>query len=258
MHRRLRLFAVAVAFLAAACAHVPGTRERDSLAPGGALRVGLYPGSPTSYVPGAEPRGVAHDVGRELASRMGVAFEPTVFPNNAKLLEAVKAGKVDLVVTNATAERRAFIDFTDAVLHIEKSFLVPAGSPIADAQAVDRPGVRVGVSEASSSQKELAEVLRHASLVPVASLQEASRMLADRRIDAFGTNNAILFEMSDGLPGSRVLPGRWGLETFAIGIPKGRAAGLEYLRAFAASAQADGTVRRAAARAGVRGTVEVR
>lgn len=30
------------------------------------------------------------------------------------------------------------------------------------------------------------------------------------QLDAFATNDAILFEMADGLQGSRVLPGHWG------------------------------------------------
>lgn len=256
------LAACAVVFLLAACANVasfPDAGARAALAPTGKLRVGLYRGSPTSYIAGdagGEARGVSHDLGRELATRLGVPFEPTVHANNAQLLDAVKAGTVDVILTNATADRKRFIDFTDTVLLIEKSYLVPAGSPIPDAAAVDRAGVRVGVSQGSSSQKELAAELHHASIVPVPTLKEASRMLAAGSLDAFGTNNAILFEMSDGLPGSRVLPGRWGLETFALGTPKGRGDGIRYLQSFARSVRSDGTVARAVAKAGVRGTTD--
>jgi polar amino acid transport system substrate-binding protein len=91
-------------------------------------------------------------------------------------------------------------------------------------------------------------------VVPVATLKEASQMLADGRLDAFGTNKAILNELSDDVPGSRVLPGRYGLENFAIGVPKGRAQGLPWLRDFVEKALADGTVARAVQRAGLRGT----
>jgi polar amino acid transport system substrate-binding protein len=47
-------------------------------------------------------------------------------------------------------------------------------------------------------------------------------MLSQGRLNAFATNKAILFEMSDSLPGSRVLDGRWGVEHLAIAIPKNR------------------------------------
>jgi polar amino acid transport system substrate-binding protein len=259
MHRKNWIPVLATVLLAAACAGAPPAHDaeaRAALAPTGALRVGVYPGSPTSYIPaagGGEPRGVGYEMGRELAKRLGVPFAPTVFPNNAQLLDAVKSGQVDVVFTNATDERRRFIDFSGTALALDKSYLVPAGSRIADAAAVDREGVRVGVSQGSSSQGELTHVLKHARIVPVASLKEAGAMLADGRLEAFGTNNSILHEMGDGLPGSRVLPGRWGTEALAFGVPKGRSAGLAYLEAFARSVQADGSVARAAARAGLRG-----
>jgi polar amino acid transport system substrate-binding protein len=57
--------------------------------------VGLYPGSPTSIIPAArrgEERGVSHDVGRDFARRLGVPFEPVVFPKNAEVLEAAREG----------------------------------------------------------------------------------------------------------------------------------------------------------------------
>jgi polar amino acid transport system substrate-binding protein len=80
-------------------------------------------------------------------------------------------------------------------------------------------------------------------------------MLAARKVDAFATNKAILFEMSDSLPGSSVLDGRWGLENFAIAVPKGREAGMAFLRRFSQQAVADGSVKKAVERAGLRGTV---
>jgi polar amino acid transport system substrate-binding protein len=69
----------------------------------------------------------------------------------------------------------------------------------------------------------------------------------------YATNKANLFEMSDALPGSRVLAGRWGLEYLALAIPNGREAGMAYLRAFVADAKSEGLVARAAARVALRG-----
>ena len=260
---QIRLACLSIAFTLAACVVAPhgaSDESRAALAPTGKLRVGLYPGSPTSYIPstaGAEPRGVSYDVGRELASRLHVPFEPVVFANNAKLLDATRAGEVDFILTNATEERRRFIDFSPTIMQVEKGYLVPANSRIADSVAIDRAGTRVGVSQGSSSQSELARELHHATLIPVPTLKEAGQMLIDGRLDAFGTNKAILFELGDGVPGSRVLPGRWGLESFALGIPKGREGGHAYLESFARSVRSDGVISRAAARAGLRGTIDV-
>lgn len=257
--RRVRALACAAALLVPACAALPSATPEAvaALAPTGTLRVGLYPGSPTSIIPaegGAAPRGVAYDLGSDLAKEIGVAFEPVVFPSNDKVLEAVRGGAVDLVFTNATQARAAFIDFTPAVLRIEKGYLVPARSTIREASSLDRPGIRIGISRGSTTQAELGGVVKSATLVPVASLDEAIRDLSEGRLEAFATNKAILFQMSDRLAGSRVLAGRWGEETFALGIPKGRpAAAIPYLAGFVQRERETGAVRRAAERAGLRG-----
>lgn len=101
----------------------PSAPLREAIAPTGVLRVGLYPGSPTSFVPGKsgqQPVGVAYGMGQALAAQLGVPFKPVIFNKNADVLAAAKRGDVDLVFTNATAERKAFLDFTDTVIHIEK------------------------------------------------------------------------------------------------------------------------------------------
>jgi len=95
-----------VAGASAADATDPETQR--ILAPAGKLRVGLYPGTPTSILPDAQsggPRGVGYDLVKEVARRLGVAFEPVVFSKNAEVLEAVKTGGVDMVFTNASAAR---------------------------------------------------------------------------------------------------------------------------------------------------------
>ena len=250
--------------LASACATKPSQPEipREvvaALAPMGKLRVGLYAGSPTSYVAGGPgsgattPRGIAYDLAAKLAKAIAVPLEAVVFPSNDKVLEAFRAGQLDLVFTNATAARAQFIDFGPTVLELEKGFLVRPGSVVRQASDIDRAGVRVGVSKGSSPESELAQILKHATLVPVASLSDARQALSEGKIDAFGTNKAILFEMSDRLPGSGVF-GNWGAESFALGIPKGRPAeGLAYLGRFVEEERRKGGVRTAAERAGVRG-----
>ena len=78
---------------------------------------------------------------------------------------------------------------------------------------------------------------------------------AGGQVDAY-TNKAALFEMSDQLPGSRVLDGRWGVELFALAVPRGRGTALQSVRTFADAAKSEGLVQRAAERAGIRGIVK--
>lgn len=258
------LLALAGALLAG-CANIapgpdPDPAVRQVLAPSGKLRVGVYLGSPTSMIrdpKSDETKGVTLDLGRELARRLAVPFEAVVFPRLAEVLEALKAGQVDFTVTNATAERAKVVDFTPPLLGLELGYLVLPGSPVSTLADVDRPGIRVGVSLGSTSQGVLTREFKHAQVVPAPTTKDAIAMLSQRKLDVFATNKAILFEMSDSLPASRVLDGRWGLEQMAIAIPKGRDKGMAYMRAFAGQVTAEGLVARAAERAGLRGTVKI-
>ena len=241
-----------------ACANVaaPPSAATQALAPAGTLRVGLYPGTPTSIVgdpASGDAKGVGFDLGRELARRAGVPFEAVVFPNNAAVQAAAKAATVDMVFTNATPARRNDLDFSPTVLEVELGYLVPAGSSIRGADQLDRAGGRVGVSAGSTSAGALARVFRNATLVPTASLTAAIEMLRTGTLDAFATNKATLFEMAEKLPGSKVLEGRWGIERHAIAIPKGREQAMAFIRQFTSEVKSEGVVGAAIARAGLRG-----
>ena len=150
------------------------------------------------------------------------------------------------------------MDFTPPLLDIEQGFLVLPGSPVTTSALteVDRPGIRVGVSRGSTSLSSLSREFKHATLVQAPNLKAAIEMLAQRKVDAFASNKAILSEMSDELPGSRVLADRYGLEHAALGIPKGREQGMDYLRGFAKEMMSGGYLQRAVESAGLRGTVK--
>ncbi|MCU0937565.1 MAG: transporter substrate-binding domain-containing protein [Burkholderiaceae bacterium] len=238
----------------------PGAREREVLAPTGKLRVGVYAGSPTSLVKGAsgEARGVSVEIGRQFAQRLGVPYEQVEFPRLAAVLDALKAGQVDFTITNATPARAADMNFSAPLVELELGYLVMPGARVRALADVDQPGIKVGVSQGSSSQAALTRQFTHAQVVPAPSLKAAAEMLSKAQIDTFATNKAILFEMADGLPGAKVLDGRWGVEQLAIAIPKGREEAMPFVRRFAEDVKADGSVQRAAERAGLRGTVTVR
>jgi polar amino acid transport system substrate-binding protein len=251
------LFAIMAAHLAVHGQAFAGeTGPQQILAPAGKLRVGLYPGTPTSILPdSAEPRGVGYDLGKEMAKRLGVPFEPVVFAKNADVLEAVKTGAVDVAFTHATAERAADMDFSEPTMAIGLGYLVPAGSPIAALGDIDRPGVRVGVTEKSSSDAALSHDLKNARVIRTATVKIGTEMLAAGKLDAYATNKATLFEMADALPGSKVLDGQWGVEEHAVAIPKGREQGMAFVQKFSKDVKTEGLVTAAIERAGLRGTV---
>lgn len=234
---------------------------RQALAPTGTLRIGVYPGSPTSLVrgPGADQsRGVTVELGRELARRLGVPAELVVFERVPEIVEAIKTGRADVTLTNASPARALEIDFSPTVLALESGYLVGAATQVKGIAEIDRAGMRIGVAMGSTSQGVLGRELKQAAVVPTASVLVAAEMLRRGELDAFASNKAILFEMPDSVPGSRVLGGRFGLEQVALGLPKGREAAAAYLQAFVADPQVQALVQQAAQRAGLRGLAPAR
>jgi polar amino acid transport system substrate-binding protein len=258
--RRHALLGLLFATLAlAGCAPVPAAPDaqvRQALAPTGPLRVGVYAGSPTSLVRHPETQvraGVALDLGEAMGRELQVPVRVVEFSRVAQVLEALKAGEVDVTFTNATEARARDVDFTPPLVRLELGYLVPAGSPLQTADEIDMPKVSVGVSQGSSSQGVLSQRFKQAAVVPVPDLKAAQQRLANGELQAFATNKGILFELSAALPGARVLPGRWGLEHLALAIPKGRDAGMPWLREFAKASQHNGVLAAAVARSGLRG-----
>jgi len=226
-----------------------------TLAPTGALRVALYTGTPTSLLGSSDFRGVGYELGKELARRLGVAFEPIVYSKNADVLDAVTTGHADVAFTNASAERAKQMSFTQPYLVIELGYLARKEAPVSSIGDVDRAGVRVGVTAKSSSDTILSRELKNAEVVRAESVSAGVKLMTAGAIDLYATNKATLFEMADQLPGARVLEGNWGHEQHALGIPLGRERGLPYVRAFIADALASGLVQAAVTRAGLRGSV---
>lgn len=201
-----------------------------------------------------EMRGLSVELGQELGQRLGVPVQVVVYPRLAEVIAAIQRGEADFTITNATAERGRVVDFTATLVALELGVLARASSPVSSAQTMDVAGARIGVSQGSTSEQVLKTRLTKAVLVPTPTLDAAAQALTAGTLDAFATNKAILFELADRVPGSRVLDDRWGLEHLAIAVGKGRDTGLPYLRAFAESVRTGGQVRRAAERAGLRGT----
>ena len=232
---------------------------RNVLAPTGRLRVGAFPGSPLSMATDGktgEIHGLSIDLGRELAKRLSVPFEPVGYQRIAEVLAAMKAGDVDFTISNATPARAIDVNFSQTLISLELGYLVPAGSPIATVSGVDAPGLRIGVTQGSTSQRTVPNLLPKAFLMPAQNSKHAVEMFGRGELDLFATNKPTLFEMSDQMPGSRVLDGRWGVEHIAVAIPQGREAALEYLRRFVAEMQSSGLLAGAVERAGLRGLLQ--
>jgi polar amino acid transport system substrate-binding protein len=226
------------------------------LAPTGRLRVGAFGGSPLSMARDqstGEIHGLSIDLGKAFAKRLGVPFERLDYQRIAQVLAAMKAGDVDFTISNATPARAVDVDFSQTLISLELGYLVPAASPIVAISDVERPGLRVGVTQGSTSQRTIPNLLPNAIVTPAQDSGHAIEMLERHELDLFATNKPTLFQMSDQMPGARVLEGRWGVEHIAIAIPRGRETALEVVRRFVEDVQSSGLLAEAVERAGLRG-----
>ena len=171
-------------------------------------------------------------------------------------MDGLKAGEWDLTFFGPTPERERVLNFTAPFLVIEHGYLVPAGSPILTIDAVDRSGTRIGAPQGGSVNAFLARTIKNATVIASPSVPAGEEMLKSGKADVFAANKANLFGLSDKMPGSRVLDGRIGVDEVAIALPKGRETGMAYVRKYIEDAKAEGLIKAAVQRAGLRGAVD--
>jgi polar amino acid transport system substrate-binding protein len=256
--RPARTALLALAMVAPLGTSASAEGEAKLLAPTGTLRVGIYPGSPTSMVLDAagQAHGLSYDLGADLAKRLGVPIDYVRFQRVADIVTAIHDGQVDFTVTNATPARANDVSFSQPVLSIELGFLVPTNSVIGTVTDIDRPGVKIGVTKGSTSERTLPQKFKSAIIVPAEGLKAAVAMFARGEIDLYATNKPTLFEMSDQMQGARILDGNWGLEHMAIAIPKGREGALPLVNGFVHEEQSSGALEAIQKQAGLRGAVK--
>jgi polar amino acid transport system substrate-binding protein len=231
---------------------------RSELAPGGKLRVGLLVTNPVFVskdgAPG-EMRGVAVELGRELAKQLGVPFEPVRYDVVAKLVDGAKSREWDVAFLGFEKERAALMDFTAPYLETGSSYLVSAGSPIKVIGDVDKPGHRIGASDRSAQERYLTGNLKQAQLVKYsgAAGKEGVQLLSSGKVHALAGNRVTLTEIAAKIPGSRVLEGQFAPVLHVLGVAKGRPAGAAYAKEFIEQAKASGLVRQAIDRAQLKG-----
>src|SRR5215207_6480463 len=222
------LMIVILGLLLTGCAGVatkPTPEARQALAPTGKLRVALQLGSPHNVVRDpvtGEMKGVGFDLGQELARRMGVPFEPVLYPSIGALLDGGKSGAWDVGFVGFSPARAKEWDFTPLHLQMEFGYFVPAGSSISTMDDVDRSGIRVAVQEKSQPDIFISRTLKNAVVVRGPSLAGTLEMLKSGKADAIFSIKPSLFGVSNQLAGSRVLDGRLGVDPHAMVMPKGR------------------------------------
>jgi polar amino acid transport system substrate-binding protein len=229
---------------------------RADLAPTGKLRAGVNYGNfilATKDRATGESRGVAIDLLQEVGRRLGVPVEIVAYDSVAVMGDAAPTGVWDIAFLGSDPAREALMSFTPAYLEIEATYLVPAGSALRTAAEVDREGVRVAAPARANYELFLSRNLKHARLVSAPGAGAAFNLLATGQVDALAGLTQGLLGLAGKLPGSGLVEGRFMGVQQSIAVPRGRDAGLAYLRRVVEVAKASGLVARAIEKTGARG-----
>jgi len=200
-----------------------------------------------------DPEGIAPDIAREIAARLGVQVTYVPFASPGELTDAAEDDVWDIGLIGVEPERAKRIAFTPAYVEIEATFLVPAVSVLTSVDEVDRPGMRIAVAAGSAYGLWLARNMEYATLVWSDTHDFAYRKFVDKRLSALAGLKAQLLSDVDRFSGTRVLDGRFTVIQQAIGIARCGEAAYKFLCDFVEDAKASGLVERLIRRHHVRG-----
>jgi polar amino acid transport system substrate-binding protein len=229
---------------------------RADLAPTGKLRAAINYGNfilATKDTATGESRGVAVDLMQEIGRRLGVPVEIVAYDSVAVMGDAAPSGVWDIAFLGSDPIRETLMSFTAAYLEIEATYLVPGSSALRTAAEVDRPGVKVAAPARANYELYLSRNLQNAQLISTQGADAAFEALTSGKVDALAGLTQALTTLSTKLPGSRLLEGRFMGVQQSIAVPKGRDAGLRFLRAVVEDAKASGLVARAIEKTGAKG-----
>jgi polar amino acid transport system substrate-binding protein len=196
---------------------------------------------------------VAVDLTRELSQRLGVPFEIVAYDSVAVMGDAAPSGAWDIAFLGSDPAREKLMSFSAAYLEIEATYLVPGASPLRTAEDVDREGVRVAAPARGNYELYLSRNLKRARLVSTQGADVAFDLLVTGKVEALAGLKQALIGLNEKLPGSRIVDGRFMSVQQSIAVPKGKEAGLAYVRSVVEDAKASGLVARAIEKTGARG-----
>ena len=224
---------------------MPSQQILSELAPTGVLRAAINMGNfllVTGRTPSGDPEGVAPDIAREIASRLGVPVRYLPYARPGELADAADSGVWDIGLIGAEPQRAEKIAFTPAYVEIEATYLVPPGSRLHSIAEVDRADVRIAVTARSAYDLWLERNIRHATLIRSDSLASATEKFVRDKLDALAGLRPGLLGDVQKIPGARILDGQFTAVQQAIGTARSNPAGAAFLRDFVEQAKTSGLV----------------
>ncbi|HVZ54830.1 MAG TPA: transporter substrate-binding domain-containing protein [Pseudolabrys sp.] len=221
----------------------------NELAPTGKLRIAIAvapaPSAQFAIKDGDTFRGVAVELGRALAAKLGV--EPVIVPHNAsgEIQNSAADNKWDVAFLPVDAERKKFVDFGNAYHLLQSTFLVAPGSKIRSVKDADAKGVGLGGVANTATFRAATKATPQATHIEFAKVDMAVAAMNEGHIEAIALSRESLAGLLSKIPGARILDDAFLNSSTAVCVPKGKPAALAYVSDFIEEAKASGLVRRA-------------
>jgi polar amino acid transport system substrate-binding protein len=231
---------------------------KDEIAPTGKLRVAIgisaAGGAFWSSKTESGYAGVPVDLGNEMAAQLGVSVEYVAYPNSGQITDAASKGAWDVTFLPQDPERETKMSFGPIYEVADATYIVKAGSPIANFAVLDQPGIKVAAVNNTTTMRGAQAHLKNAKVTGYQTYDEIFNLLKGGEIDAFALSRDQLNAMAKKIPGTRVLDETFKKTVTAVAVPLNHPQSLAFVRKFMTDAITNGTLRKAYDNNGLKGS----
>ncbi len=231
---------------------------KDEIAPTGRLRVAIAISpaggafwstkTETGYV------GVPVDLGKAMASRLGVPVEYVVYQNSGQITDAAGKGTWDVAFLPKDAERETRMSFGPIYEVADATYIVKAGSTATNFATLDQPGVKVAAVNNTTTMRGAQAHLKNAKVIGYPTYGEIFDLLKNGEVDAFALSRDQLNAMAKKIPGTRVLDETFKKTVTAVAVPLNHPQSLAFVTKFMTDAISNGRLREAYDNNGLKNT----
>jgi polar amino acid transport system substrate-binding protein len=223
---------------------------KDEIAPTGKLRVAIAisPAGGAFWSTKNEAGGYAGvpvELGKEMATQLGVPVEYVVHQNSGQITDAASKESWDVSFLPKDPEREAKMSFGPTYEVADATYIVKAGSTATNFQTLDQSGVKVAAVNNTTTMRGAIAHLKNAKVIGYQTYDEIFGLLKNGEVDAFALSRDQLNAMARKIPGTRVLDETFKQTVTAVAVPPNHPLALAFVTRFMTEATSNGTLRKA-------------
>src|SRR5438270_4165157 len=239
-------------FLAVSAPTIAASAEglKDEIAPTGKLRVAIAISSAGGAFWSNKNEtggytGVPVDLGKEMAAQLGIPIEYVAYQNSGQITDAIGKATWDVAFLPKDPERETKMSFGPIYEVADATYIVKAGSTIANFATLDQPGVKVAAEYNTTTMRGARAHLKNAKVVEYQTYDEIFSLLKNGEIDAFALSRDQLNALARKIPGTKVLDETFKQTVTAVAVPLNHPQALAFVTKFMPEAISNGILRKA-------------